>query len=88
MVHSVFCEPEIGNPVRIQGDQPSCFKKESRGDWLHYKTISELLDYKMGMNARHVLIIADRCYAGAAYRGVKLAVERKKKENRFIWRHI
>jgi hypothetical protein len=65
-------------------------KKESRGDWLHYKTISELLDYKMGMNARHVLIIADSCYAGAAYRGVKLAVERKKNENynRFIERII
>jgi hypothetical protein len=43
-------------------------KKDSRGDWLHYTTISDLLDKKAGMKAKHVLVIADSCYAGAAYR--------------------
>jgi hypothetical protein len=56
-------------------------KKDSRSDWLHYQVISELLDYEMGMRARHVLIIADSCYAGAAYRGVISSFEKENNEN-------
>lgn len=43
-------------------------KKTSRSRWLHHTTISDLIDVENGMSARHVLVIADSCYSGAALR--------------------
>jgi hypothetical protein len=42
--------------------------KQSRSKWLHYRTISELIDEDNDMKARHVLVIADSCYAGTILR--------------------
>jgi formylglycine-generating enzyme required for sulfatase activity/uncharacterized caspase-like protein len=43
-------------------------QKLSRSKWLHFSTINELIDSDNGMNARHILVIADSCYAGALTR--------------------
>ena len=43
-------------------------QKESRSGWLHYQTISDLIDANNDMQALHVLVIADSCYAGAVLR--------------------
>lgn len=40
----------------------------SRADWLKYDVIDDLIDYRAGMRARHVLVVADSCYSGAALR--------------------
>lgn len=49
--------------VGVDADQ------RSRSRWLHYRTINDLIDYESGMKARHVLVVADSCYAGAVLRG-------------------
>ena len=42
--------------------------KESRSRWLSFQTVSDLLDARNGMKARHVLLVADSCYSGAIFR--------------------
>ena len=59
--------------------------KTSRSDWLKYTTISDLIDRKDGMKAKHVLIISDSCYAGAAYRSGDNLPEKDEKETEFQW---
>jgi hypothetical protein len=49
--------------IGVDGD------KESRSKWVHYRTISELIDSGNDMRALHVLIIVDGCYGGAIMRG-------------------
>jgi hypothetical protein len=61
-------------------------KKNSRGDWLKYTTISDLLDKNAGMKAKHVLVIADSCcYAGAAYREENDTIKKKEDESYYQW---
>lgn len=37
-------------------------QKNRTSKWLHYRRISDLLDVRNGMKAKHVLVIADSCY--------------------------
>ncbi|MDH3596731.1 MAG: SUMF1/EgtB/PvdO family nonheme iron enzyme [Rhodospirillales bacterium] len=59
--------------------------KESRSRWLHYVTISDLLDVEAGMKARHVLVIADSCYSGAALRDEGVSSQMRANEARVDW---
>lgn len=43
-------------------------KLNSRGGWLKYSAIDDLIDHRNGLKARHVLIVADSCYSGSALR--------------------
>ena len=60
-------------------------KKNSRSDWIKYTTISDLLDKNAGMEAKHVLVIADSCYAGAAYRNENFSIKREVDESEAQW---
>ncbi len=40
----------------------------SRSGWLKYDAINDLIDSRGGAAARHVLVVADSCYSGAALR--------------------
>lgn len=42
--------------------------RNSPSRWLHFHTINRLIDAEAGMRARHLLVIADSCYSGAALR--------------------
>lgn len=60
-------------------------RRDSRGGWLHTRTISELIDINNGMRARHVLIVADSCYSGALFRSDSAVSNRRKDEARDVW---
>lgn len=61
--------------------------KESRSRWLHFRTVLDLIDYKKGMKARHVVIVADSCHAGAIfkYRGDDESAEKDNNETTTAW---
>lgn len=59
--------------------------KESRSGWLHYVTISGLLDVEAGMKARHVLVIADSCYSGSVLRHEGVSSQMRANEARVDW---
>lgn len=42
--------------------------KTSSAGWIHYRTVSDLIDFNSGMESRHVLIVSDSCYSGSALR--------------------
>lgn len=56
--------------------------KNSVSRWLHYRTVASLLD---DIRARHVLVIADSCYAGAIFRGTASVADRGVNEDRNMW---
>lgn len=60
-------------------------KKKSRSDWLKYTTISDLIDRQSGMKAKHVIVISDSCYSGAAYRNKNDFPRKDIKETEFQW---
>ena len=59
--------------------------RKSRSQWLNYRTVSELLDINNGMRARHVLIVADSCYAGALLRDDNEVSKRQADEEKPFW---
>lgn len=60
-------------------------KKNSRSDWLKYTTISDLLDNRSGMHAKHVFVVADSCYSGVAYRDNSDISQREPNESDAQW---
>jgi len=60
-------------------------QKNSRSRWLHYSTISDLIDSDNGMKAKHVLVIADSCYAGAITRDEDVLSRKQSGESDQAW---
>ena len=59
--------------------------QDSSSRWLHYSRIRDLLDVQAGMRARHVLLIADSCYSGAALRAEEEFPEKRPDEAFVDW---
>ena len=59
--------------------------QNSRADWLKYDAINDLVDVRGGAEARHVLVVADSCYSGAALRGDDVAEDPDPGETRTDW---
>lgn len=58
---------------------------QSRSRWLNYLEISDLIDTKNEMKARHVLVIADSCYSGTLMRDGDALTKRRDSETEQAW---